>query len=1726
MSIQSKKFGTFGGVFTPSILTILGVIMYLRLGWVIGESGLFGALGIILLAHVISVSTGLSISSIATDKKVKTGGIYYMLSRSLGLPMGGAIGIALFIGTAFSISLYITGFTESFLSIDSIREYFHLTGSIEEYRIIGTIVLLLLGILAFISTSIAIKTQFIILGAIILSLISVFIGFFVNIDPSSVGFTFKGVSNGVPPAEVFAIFFPAVTGFTAGVAMSGDLANPKKAIPRGTIIAIVTGLVVYLALTVAFSYFVDQNTLINDSSFLFKIAWIPILVIAGIWGATLSSALGGILGAPRILQAISADKITPGFFAKGHGVGNEPRNALIFTLIISELGVLLGELDTIARVVSMFYIAAYGFINLSFTLEKWASSDFRPSFKVSIWLGIIGVISSFAVMFKLDTVAMIAAFIILFALYFYIRKKKVSLDYGDVWQSVFSSIARTVLSKIDSRKNTNLRNWQPNIILFSGGTNQRPYLIEFGKTLIGKQGLLSNFDLTQNEKAKILFPKTTNSDQNKLKEDGIFTKRQVCKDIYQGIEIIASTYGFSGVEPNTILLGWARQSKEPIKFAQMLKSLSTLDQNILLLDYDKNKGFGKRKQIDIWWRGGGNNGSLVLSLVRFIISSELWENTNVRMMIINPVNDEKILLEQNAKKILESLRISAEIKVINNEIEKRGINEIIKSESIESDLTFLGLPEVIEGKEFDFVKSTNTLCQGIGSVVLVKASSEFKELKIGTSGLNTEITKELSVFNNYIKQSEKSTIKLSYPQKPELLVPIEGLHKKLNDATEAIFQNYFNKVFSFQLQLIDELKSSVLDTYTELLKERTEKLATHERNLMFKKEITATFRIRKSFRTFRQEKISKQEELLQQAIEKYLTELAEIVSQIPEKIRNNLIKDELQENAEDSHHLRKFKRKHLRRLKKKNSSPYDIQYKPFVLNYLPQRNYKILYNLFEELGIKSFHIHLKVLKQSRSIADSFFALNTYFLNKDLKTGINSEIQRLEKQFDDLRDFCKFSYANLNQNIKVENAKIINDLSNDLYPINANDFYKSQRIPTPQRKDLIAEIESLPEKWATNQSYNFNSSILEWTFISFIIKLRGIFDEALFYADIKMFSFISKNQLRLLEELQKISRQLKNDENIQFTYEPEILEEVGGFDNFWKNFFENTFKHVKQATRSFPEKIDLLNNDQNQNFLDYQFKGYKPIQLRVSLLADYIIQNKVFAPLRNDTYELPGILQKAFVQLQDISKNILFAIEENKEKSKSDLLEVVDQKIQELTLEIKSVDEAKTNLHNRIAQHIKSIISELNIQNFSSNSETLKIYIKEQEKIKRNTFLKKIQSYAKKGVGNQITQFWYKRSLGALFTKKIQDYENTQISSVSDLLKVSDSLKIKQEILSQIPFYYHQLFSRKEYYLNDFWVGRKDDLNKAQEGLERYRSGNYGAILILGETDSGKSFFSQYMIQKDFDSSSSNVVTILPPPSGSISTEVFIDTLKRSFEVYGDIDFIFENLQKNSVVILEDLELWWEKSDDGLAIINYIIQLINKFSSKCLFVVTSNIHSYEFINRFQNLDNLFLCKIELGVFHTKQLQEVIMRRHLSSGMTFVLNKRSQNKFHSWNYARLFSKYFSISKGNIGVAMYTWLRSIKKVDGQNIEISIPSLPDTNSLDHLDTESYMLLLQILLHRRVTIDKLQRILIRDKEYCEQRIISLLRAGIISEYRNGIYELFPPLYPIIREKLQTKEIL
>ena len=719
---KKNKFGTFAGVFTPSILTILGVIMYMRLGWVVGNAGLIGAIAIIIIAHVIAITTGLSVSSVATDKKIGAGGIYYVLSRSMGIPIGGSIGIALYVGTAFSIALYLIGFAESF------NGFFDLGMSINSFRLTGTIALVLLTALALISTSVALKAQFFILAAIIISLISIFFGTNEFAPEKVPMFATEGA---VSMEVVFAIFFPAVTGFTAGIAMSGDLKDPKYSIPIGTLSAIGVGLIVYIVLAVFMAYNINSEVLKTDYNILMKMAFFAPVVVAGIWGATLSSALGGILGGPRILQAMSIDKVTPKIFSKGKGENNEPVNALLLVFIIAEAGILIGELDVIARVVSMFYLTAYGFINITYFLESWANPDFQPTFKIKRWIGFLGFVASFGVMFKLDMLAMFGALAVVGGLYFWLERKEVKLQSNDVWRSVWENVVNKGLKQIDAQA-TEISNWNPNVILFSGASAHQSYLLELSKTVSGRTGIVTNFKLILDKENRKPLKKTEQIVRDEIFNDlGIFARQIKVDNIYSGITNIATTFGFSGVEPNTIMMGWPKGLENSLEYSKMTETLLHLDYNLLYLDFDQKTKFGNYQTVDLWWREtDSKNAEMMLNIARFIIASQKWNKTNIRVLFVNNNNVKKEIIKLKISKLVEDLRVNVKIKIINNAVEQKAFYDIIEELSGSTDLTLVGIPDYKIEKQAEFILKTNHLFENIGSTLLVKAANNFNVLDL------------------------------------------------------------------------------------------------------------------------------------------------------------------------------------------------------------------------------------------------------------------------------------------------------------------------------------------------------------------------------------------------------------------------------------------------------------------------------------------------------------------------------------------------------------------------------------------------------------------------------------------------------------------------------------------------------------------------------------------------------------------------------------------------------------------------------------------------------------------------------------------------------------------------------------------------------------------------------------------------------------------------------------
>ena len=349
----SRTFGAFSGVFVPTFLSIVGVILFLRLGNVVGGAGVLGSVAIVLLAVSVTLSTGLALSSISSNIKIGSGGAYSIISKTLGLEVGGSVGIPLFLAQAFSVALYIFGFVEAW-------KYLFPT---QPAIFIAITAFFLLFALVFISTKIAVRAQIFVFVFVCLSLGSVFLGG----NFAAGGFQVPLIDfSQIPFWTLFALFFPAVTGLMAGVGMSGELSNPKEQIPKGVLWGLGITTVIYIAMIVFLSYSATSGQLLSNNLILVDLAFFSPLVLIGILAATFSSALTTFVAAPRVLLALSENHILPeSDFLKKKTEKGEPRNAIVITSLIIVSVLFLGSLDVIAPVLTMFFLIAYAMINIS-----------------------------------------------------------------------------------------------------------------------------------------------------------------------------------------------------------------------------------------------------------------------------------------------------------------------------------------------------------------------------------------------------------------------------------------------------------------------------------------------------------------------------------------------------------------------------------------------------------------------------------------------------------------------------------------------------------------------------------------------------------------------------------------------------------------------------------------------------------------------------------------------------------------------------------------------------------------------------------------------------------------------------------------------------------------------------------------------------------------------------------------------------------------------------------------------------------------------------------------------------------------------------------------------------------------------------------------------------------------------------------------------------------------
>jgi amino acid transporter len=1721
MAKGKNQFGAFGGVFTPSILTILGVIMYLRLPWVVGQAGLIAAVGIILVAHIVSVTTGLSISSIATDKKVGAGGPYYIVSRSLGLPIGGTLGFALFIGLSFSISLYVIGFVESFLDVTPLEN------TPLNVRLTGTLTLVALTIVTFISTEFALKSQFFILGAIALSLISIFFG--TSAAPAG-GVPMQAAEGGPSLAILFGVFFPAVTGFTAGVNMSGDLKDPKKALPVGTMAAIATGLVVYVGLAVFLAYRVDRTMLIGDPQALTRIAWNPLpfggpglFVIAGIWGATLSSALGSILGAPRILQALSGDGVFFRFFARGAGRTNEPRRALALAFCIAEAGILIGELNLIAAIVSMFFIAMYGFLNASCAIESWASTDFRPDFKIPKWVSIIGAITCVVLMIQLDLASTLAT-VTLFALVFWILKRReLTLESGDTWEGVWSSIVRSGLQRLTLAQRQD-RNWRPNLLAFApAGAPIDPHpLIDFGETLIRDRGVITRFTLVDHKNGQ-----RRSHHEGPITRDlpeGVFLREVPAEDRYETIEAALRFHGFSGMEPNAVLLDWEEHRDDPHRFIGLLDRASTLDFNVMLLKLDKEEEpYGDRARIDVWWKKGRGSLALSLQLMRFLTSTDAWRNAEIRFLFIADEATRADTLMKTTERLLSEQRLQAQVKVLDNSLGKTSYEEWVKKESGDADLTILGIPRS-DDCDAEFLETTEELIEMLGSTLLVRGSSAFRQYFMG----GALAVPQTSYDALPILHADVPTLEL--PDNPDVRAEVERFARAHEAALDEFWEHCLSPMYGRAIGLVERVQGREKRELEQLHKGVEGAEGPRHKKMLSKARATLLFQARKILTEWETEEAPALGDTVERRIEKALADIESLRQDAPHTL--SILREDAAYNPapDDAPTVAKAKRRRrLRNALARQSRPYRV---PTEVLYAWYYDYRTPESLWAGLTAAANTLYRAVREVGYALETTRRELAELVPDGDGgldESAVAALTERAGEQLQSMLESVQEQAGRSRSDMRTASRRISMDLAADLERLDVKVLINKERTKLPpEAREIATRLPEAHSTLLTNLGLVIRRGELTVLNAAFQLRLATIIQRAKEQLVLKLDTGVGR-ELESLRSVLAEALERSSDEDAQ-AEPPRVGVDLKTEFNA-RRFLDDLLKEVNAAAAEVPEEFETVSDEALLHMVGSPFEEADALTLSLRRLVEFLVGAQFEEALLAELSEMQSEERRAATVAHDVVRLVQFQFGERgaeeevaDEDPEEQRRRVLQSGVERLDGELGQVQALIGRLKDKLDGLLATIIDRTDAYTLAGSEEGLRPYVASEDRRQALSFLGRGADLVRERAKDALVTAQYRRSAGVLYARKLAESDNGLDTLTERVRRVVEDLRPSHEVLRGLPFHYQQLFLRQARIGSEFWVGRTQEINEAARAVRLWRDGARGALMVVGERLDGKSSLCRQIAQRHFKGQDSH--HIFPPAGGSVNPAALRQRFRQEIGARGDLYDIMKSVADGSLIVLHDVEMWWERSDDGLQVIDVIQELVEGHSDRLFFVLNAGIHAFRFLERLRGLSDQAFSVIECQPLDAESLRDVITRRHRSTGLRYEIDGESEDDMPAWREARLFTRYFDVSGGRVGTALNHWIASIERIQSGTLQMKAPRVTETDVLRELKPEWIALLLELVLHRHLTRTRLDRFSGLEPGEVSREVGALVRAGLVAETSDGVLEVSRFAHQAVARHLKERGVL
>ncbi len=1690
--MPAQTSATFRAVFTPSILTILGVILYLRLPVVVGQAGLWQALAVLVVAHVIALTTAASVASMATDRNVRGEGAYERFSRSLGLPLGATLGIVLFIGLSLAISLSSIGFAESFLT------YWGWSGGRATLRIVGTVVLVALAAVALLRPSFPLRAQLVVLGLIGLSLLSVLFGRYdlaaVAPPPTQAG--------ALPFVVLLGIVFPAVIGVQAGLSLSEE-ARDRRGLLTGSVAAVLAGFLVYVALGVFLGFRVNADVLAADPRVLFDGALFAPLVAAGAWAASLSAALIFMLAAPRILRATSIHRISPALVPPD-GKGGVSHRTLFAALLIAELGILIGDLDAIARTLSLLLITTYGFVNLASAAAIWMRPEVRPQVRIPPLVGLLGALVCVVVMIRLDALALLGVSLAVVSLYALLARRQLLLETGDAWEGFWSAVARTALLRLD-RSVMHERSWRPNILQFSAAAEDAR-LLELGRQIAGKRGMISRFELITPEVG------SQNGHGSDLPAEpyGVFARQVECDDVFQGIQSIARYHGFGGVEPNTVLLDWSHDA-ESADFGRLLQSLTQLDYNVLMLSAGP-RDFGEHGRVDIWWRGAGRGTALALAVARYLSIADDWRDASFRVLA---VNDEGAAhadgLERQLQAELAEARVAAEVRVVANGVLQRPFEEILAAESSDADLVLLPLSETdVDPAGNGALARAGALADVSGPTLLLHASSFFDDA----------YARQLPETEAVMTRPSVADLPLLHivEADPRLDEIARQFDEALQETAETFLRGTVVPAFEANARWARSMGALALAQLDEAA-EVADDDPVHARHAL--RQLTAQFlqHARRLLDASRTRDLETRVALLEDGADWLLDQVERLASICPHTLSLELDRDAFVAEAPNEIGSRIYRSsKHAAaRLLRRASVEHSVAMRSIARRRLSDRIPHVLIDATRAVAADAHRTAADMRRLIGLVLDALARAETELEAgaAALRAVLDEERPGIESASADALSTREWALESAALDARVSLRELASHVAADVDRLDAP--YGGVRWRSIRRVERTADVAlDTPARWAEMHSLVLNGLEAELLLRDTLGKVTEITGKA--RADLRQ--RIRSGAMASLRDVDGALAEFLDgkDTHPQAAFGT-TLEDWPAFHA--DEIAQALLEELRAATADLPERVTLASPAALQVLAQGNVPDDGAVTLSLRNYVDVQVEAVLVAPVQQALLRIETASLDAEEAAQEATRQAAFRTHDG--AAASDASAGRDE-------DLRAAMRRLADEHARLA----------------GLADALDTTLSERSRLLTDSLHPDTVARAAGRAASAVPRRWSPRAVArvrdfvdatsALLTdhgaRMLYQRSQAQVGARAThdaggwtpdhIIEAVTAARPDADVVDDLPLHYRQLFLGKPRISRDAWVGWTEEKRLAAAAVDYFRRGLGGGLLITGPPLSGKSSLAQFIAREHFGSD--RIIKVAPPPAGSIDPDVFKARLRQATGFEDEDPLAL--LPDGALVLFDDLHQWWERSEGGLAVVDAIFDAMERHGGRCFFVLAGDSHALRFIQRVREVRTGLLGMIECGPLTAQEIGEVVTTRHGSTGLRYVLDGQDEDRLSDWRRARLFHRIFDASGGRIGVALLDWVRSIREVNGDRLVLDWPAPASLVALDGLEAVARLLVVQFALHGDLTYERLRRITGLAPAALERELAGLRRLGLLANRGRETVGLDPFVRPHVVQYLADREAL